>query len=173
MYDADAHCKGYKDNKVALIQPKRMEWDLDKECRITIAEAVSANKKLCDDLDLRIMEHKAWGKGFIKKSRISPDAFFQLAMQLAYKRDSGGKRALTYEASVTRLFAQVRDVLLRWLLVGGNVSELARERVVCSRILTCGKTLTPLAAASRASRGGRASARAALKALLTPAIKSS
>ena len=68
MYDADAHCKGYKDNKVALIQPKRMEWDLDKECRITIAEAVSANNKLCDDLDLRIMEHKAWGKGFIKKS---------------------------------------------------------------------------------------------------------
>lgn len=51
----------------------------------------------------------------MKKARISPDAFFQLAMQLAYKRDSNGKRALTYEASVTRLFAQGRTETVRSL----------------------------------------------------------
>ena len=53
----------------------------------------------------------------MKKARISPDAFFQLAMQLAYKRDSGGKRALTYEASVTRLFAQGRTETVRSLSI--------------------------------------------------------
>jgi len=44
-----------------------------------IAEAVAANKELCDDLDLVIMTHSAFGKGFMKKARVSPDAFFQVS----------------------------------------------------------------------------------------------
>lgn len=118
MYRDDGHSKGYEDTgveQVKLTPPVRLCWDLDDECKKVIAEAVGANKELCDDLDLMILTHSAFGKGFMKKARISPDAFFQLAMQLAYKRDSGGNRALTYEASVTRLFAQGRTETVRSL----------------------------------------------------------
>jgi len=118
MYRDDGHCKGYEDaavEQVNLISPWRMAWNLESEATKVITEAVAANKELCDDLDLVIMTHSAFGKGFMKKARVSPDAFFQIAMQLAYMRDSGGKRALTYEASVTRLFAQGRTETVRSL----------------------------------------------------------
>jgi carnitine O-palmitoyltransferase 1 len=118
MYRDDGHAKGYQETsteQVNLMPPLRMTWNLESDCKKVIAEAVTANQELCNDLDLVIMTHDAFGKGFMKKARISPDAFFQIAMQLAYKRDSGGKRALTYEASVTRLFAQGRTETVRSL----------------------------------------------------------
>jgi len=118
MYREDGHCKGYDEpsaDQGTLHNPMRATWNLDIESKKVITQAVTANNEICDDLDLVIMTHSAFGKGFMKKARISPDAFFQLAMQLAYKRDSNGKRALTYEASVTRLFAQGRTETVRSL----------------------------------------------------------
>ena len=118
MYGDDGHCKGYFDStceQVNLMRPLRAQWNLEPDCKKAIAEAAAANTELCNDLDLVIMTHTAFGKGFMKKARVSPDAFFQLAMQLAYKKDSGGNRALTYEASVTRLFAQGRTETVRSL----------------------------------------------------------
>lgn len=41
---------------------------------------------LLNDLDLRILVHRAYGKGFMKTCRVSPDAFIQMALQLAYYR---------------------------------------------------------------------------------------
>ena len=43
----------------------------------------------------------------------SPDAFIQLALQLAYYKDSGGNFALTYEAITTRLFLLGRTETVR------------------------------------------------------------
>ena len=37
-----------------------------------------------NDLDLHILKHDAYGKGFIKKCKMSPDAYIQIALQLAY-----------------------------------------------------------------------------------------
>ena len=44
---------------------------------------------------------------------MSPDAYIQMALQLAYYKDSGGKFALTYEASMTRLYLQGRTETVR------------------------------------------------------------
>ncbi|KAF4532019.1 hypothetical protein B566_EDAN011866, partial [Ephemera danica] len=55
-------------------------------------------------MDLVVHDHNEWGKGAIKKLGVSPDAFMQLAMLLAYSRDTNGRLPLTYEASMTRLF---------------------------------------------------------------------
>lgn len=56
--------------------------------------------------------HNAYGKGFMKTCRVSPDAFIQMALQLAYFRDAG-RFSLTYEASMTRLFREGRTETVR------------------------------------------------------------
>ena len=119
IYRDDGHCRGYGDSafeQVALANPKRLGWSVTPPMRKSIDEALAHNTELIADLDLNVFKHDAFGKGFMKKARISPDAFFQIAMQLAYKMDAG-KRALTYEASVTRLFAQGRTETVRSLSI--------------------------------------------------------
>lgn len=65
-----------------------------------------------EDLDLVILDHAAWGKGFIKTCGISPDAFIQIALQLAYYRDANCF-VQTYEASMTRLYLCGRTETVR------------------------------------------------------------
>jgi hypothetical protein len=47
---------------------------------------------LLNDVDLRLLAHSAFGKGLMKKCRISPDAFIQMALQLAYYRVQNTKQ---------------------------------------------------------------------------------
>lgn len=68
--------------------------------------------KLINEVNLRILVHQDYGKGFMKKCRISPDAYIQMALQLAYYRDAG-RFSLTYEASMTRLFREGRTETVR------------------------------------------------------------
>lgn len=56
--------------------------------------------------------HDAYGKGLMKANSISPDAYIQMALQLAYYRDAG-RFNLTYEASMTRLFREGRTETVR------------------------------------------------------------
>jgi carnitine O-palmitoyltransferase 1 len=67
---------------------------------------------LLNDVDLHIYVHTKFGKGFIKNCNTSPDAFIQMALQLAYYRDIG-KHHLTYEASMTRMFREGRTETVR------------------------------------------------------------
>lgn len=48
----------------------------------------------------------------MKINSMSPDAYIQMALQLAYFRDAG-KFNLTYEASMTRLFREGRTETVR------------------------------------------------------------
>jgi hypothetical protein len=41
---------------------------------------------ICLDLDQQAMPFTTFGKGAIKKCKVSPDAFVQMALQLAYFR---------------------------------------------------------------------------------------
>lgn len=70
------------------------------------------NQSALQDVELRIFVHNAFGKGVMKKCRLSPDAFIQMALQLAYYRDAN-KFSLTYEASMTRLFREGRTETVR------------------------------------------------------------
>ncbi|XP_055635447.1 carnitine O-palmitoyltransferase 1, liver isoform isoform X2 [Toxorhynchites rutilus septentrionalis] len=94
-------------------KPKRLVFDLDNKVALdAIQEAHLAAQQLLNDVDLRIFVHDAYGKGLMKKCRLSPDAFLQMALQLAYYRDAG-KFSLTYEASMTRLFREGRTETVR------------------------------------------------------------
>lgn len=67
---------------------------------------------LLNDVDLHIYVHDLFGKGLAKVSKTSPDAYAQMALQLAYYNDIG-KFNLTYEASMTRMFKEGRTETVR------------------------------------------------------------
>ena len=46
----------------------------------------SSAPRLIDDLDFLVLRFPDYGKNFIKSVRCSPDAYLQLALQLAYYR---------------------------------------------------------------------------------------
>ncbi|XP_055916063.1 carnitine O-palmitoyltransferase 1, muscle isoform isoform X2 [Eupeodes corollae] len=108
-YDEDGNTKGTPE--FTPPSPIRLNWELEP-CKEKIEEATADATKLLNDVDLRILVHNEYGKGFMKKCRISPDAYIQMALQLAYYRDA--KRfSLTYEASMTRLFREGRTETVR------------------------------------------------------------
>jgi carnitine O-palmitoyltransferase 1 len=74
--------------------------------------AVKHARNLIDDLDLVALHHSAFGKGRMKKSGLSPDAFIQLALQVAFYRDQK-KFVQTYESSLARLFLGGRTETIR------------------------------------------------------------
>lgn len=64
------------------------------------------------NVDHKITLHKDFSKGFMKKCNVSPDAFIQMAFQLAYYRQHK-KFSLTYEPAMTRLFRKGRTETIR------------------------------------------------------------
>uniref|UniRef100_A0A4W6ENZ7 carnitine O-palmitoyltransferase n=1 Tax=Lates calcarifer TaxID=8187 RepID=A0A4W6ENZ7_LATCA len=107
-YTEDGHCKGEVDR--SLPHPQRLLWDIPSEAQVHSSLAVA--QALADDVDCHVFPFSEFGKGRIKKLRISPDAFIQIGLQLAYYRDRGGF-CLTYEASMTRLFREGRTETVR------------------------------------------------------------
>ncbi|CAL7941420.1 unnamed protein product [Xylocopa violacea] len=109
-YNEKGHNKG--EPEFAPPAPVRLQWDLNANCIAAIEESYQVAYKLLNDVELRIYVHDAYGKGFMKVNSMSPDAYLQMALQLAYYRDSG-KFNLTYEASMTRLFREGRTETVR------------------------------------------------------------
>lgn len=109
-YNADGRCNGTMEAPPP--NPIRLEWDFPKPCLDLIESSRATACQLCEDVDLHIMMHNAYGKGFVKTCKVSPDAYIQIALQLAYYR-SAGKFCLTYESSMTRLFREGRTETVR------------------------------------------------------------
>lgn len=53
-----------------------------------IQNSLQVTQQLVSDVDLKLFMHDAFGKGLMKKCKTSPDAFIQMALQLAYYRVS-------------------------------------------------------------------------------------
>lgn len=91
--------------------------------------------ELLNDVDLKLTMYTDYGKGFMKKVKVSPDAYVQLALQLAYYRDAG-RLCLTYEASMTRLYREGRTETVRpvtiesaaWVKAMGDANKTDEER---------------------------------------------
>jgi len=56
------------------------------QCREVIERCLSDAQQLMGDVDLHLLMHDSYGKGFIKCCDVSPDAYIQMALQLAYYR---------------------------------------------------------------------------------------
>ncbi|XP_040289657.1 carnitine O-palmitoyltransferase 1, brain isoform isoform X2 [Bufo bufo] len=109
-YNDEGHCKGQADATLPL--PQRLQWEISSECQEIIHSSLNVAQALADDVDFHAFPFKDFGKGLIKKCKTSPDAFIQIALQLAHYRDKG-KFCLTYEASMTRLFREGRTETVR------------------------------------------------------------
>lgn len=92
--------------------PVRLQWAIESDCVLHIEKAAENAQKLIKDLDLNIYPHDMYGKGFIKSYKVSPDAYIQMALQLAYYRDIG-TFCLTYESGTTRLYRDGRTETVR------------------------------------------------------------
>uniref|UniRef100_A0A671MQY2 carnitine O-palmitoyltransferase n=1 Tax=Sinocyclocheilus anshuiensis TaxID=1608454 RepID=A0A671MQY2_9TELE len=133
-YTEEGHCKG--DVASSLPPPTRLTWDIPAECQERIERSLAVAQTLADDVDFHVLPIQDFGKGAIKKCKISPDAFIQIALQLAYYRNRGSF-TLTYEASMTRLFREGRTETVRSCtsesctfvraLEGGESKEVCRH----------------------------------------------
>lgn len=84
-YQEDGHCRGYGDlRKGHLPPPLRLKWQLPPACVARIESARTLAEEQTKDLDLYVLRHDDFGKGVIKQCKISPDAFIQMALQMAY-----------------------------------------------------------------------------------------
>ncbi|ENN80944.1 hypothetical protein YQE_02649, partial [Dendroctonus ponderosae] len=106
--------------------PCRLSWDIKFDCQNSIEASLYVANTLIEDIDLRIYVHDRYGKGFMKGCRLSPDAYIQMALQLAYYRD-GGKFCLTYEATMTRLYREGRTETVRPCTVESSTWVKAME----------------------------------------------
>ncbi|XP_077177401.1 carnitine O-palmitoyltransferase 1, liver isoform isoform X1 [Paroedura picta] len=109
-YTEDGHCKGEINSGIPM--PTRLQWEIPEECQEVIERSLATARPLADDVDFHSFPFETFGKGLMKKTKTSPDAFVQLALQLAHYRDMG-KFCLTYEASMTRIFREGRTETVR------------------------------------------------------------
>lgn len=58
------------------------------QCEEQISQSLAVAQALADDVDIHVFAYQEFGKGRIKKCRVSPDAFIQMVLQLAYYRVS-------------------------------------------------------------------------------------
>uniref|UniRef100_A0A7N6AD24 Carnitine O-palmitoyltransferase n=1 Tax=Anabas testudineus TaxID=64144 RepID=A0A7N6AD24_ANATE len=133
-YNAEGHCKGEVD--ASLPRPQKLNWEILPECEEQISQSLAVAQALADDVDFHVFPFQDFGKGKIKKCRVSPDAFIQMALQLAYYRERG-TFCLTYEASMTRLFREGRTETVRSCsnessafvraLEGGEAADVCRR----------------------------------------------
>ncbi|KAK2820306.1 hypothetical protein Q5P01_023265 [Channa striata] len=133
-YNAEGHCKGEVDS--SLPRPQKLNWEIPPECEEQISCSLAVAQALADDVDFHVFPFRDFGKGKIKKCRVSPDAFIQMALQLAYYRERR-TFCLTYEASMTRLFREGRTETVRSCtnessafvraLEGGEAADVCRR----------------------------------------------
>lgn len=117
-YLPDGHCRPFprvntSNNNTSVDDAwSRLQWQLTREAETEVITARDTLHGFIDDLDLTVCAYSAYGKDFVKMCRVSPDAYLQMAMQLAYYRDQGRFDA-TYESSMTRLFLHGRTETVR------------------------------------------------------------
>lgn len=101
------------ERKMQKIQPaEKLKFQLSKSCCKEIEKAHSIYAEARADLDMYILRFGEYGKGMAKRAKCSPDAWIQMALQLAYFRNQG-RFDQTYESSTTRLFNLGRTETIR------------------------------------------------------------
>lgn len=96
--------------------PEPLDWRVAPETERAIVAAESAALSLIESQAMNVV-HTPYGKASIKTFGVSPDAWAQMIVQLAYARLLNGlgqpRRGGTYEAATTRKFLKGRTEAIR------------------------------------------------------------
>ena len=91
----------------------KLSWLVDDQVRASIAAAEDTAKAITSDSDIGVLWYSEYGADWIKKvARQAPDAYIQMALQLAYA-SVHGRQTATYETASTRLFRHGRTDVIR------------------------------------------------------------
>ncbi|XP_029383755.1 choline O-acetyltransferase b [Echeneis naucrates] len=90
-----------------LPPPRRLLWKCSPHIQGLLTASGDRVQRLVNNLDMDVFKFKAYGKDFIKKQKMSPDAFIQVALQLAFYK-CNGRLVSTYESASIRRFQEGR-----------------------------------------------------------------
>lgn len=113
-YNADGTLKAEatRNPNERKISAHRLHFQFTDGLKADIEEAALYASNLISDLDLEVRQFDSFGKDIIKKAKCSPDAFVQMALQLAFFRNQK-KFVQTYESAMARLYLDGRTETIR------------------------------------------------------------
>jgi carnitine O-acetyltransferase len=94
--------------------PQRLKWVLDNTAHTAIEVASAAVSKMIHNSDLTTLQFHHYGNAFLKRYKLTPDFFVQLAIQLAHYKMHKRVPAV-YETAHSRLFYHGRTETIRSL----------------------------------------------------------
>ncbi|CAG8525256.1 16622_t:CDS:2, partial [Acaulospora colombiana] len=97
---------------VPLAEPQYLKWTIDHNIHSIIEKAKTNIQSAISNVDSVLLHYQEYGSNWLKSVKISPDAFVQMAMQLAYYR-LYGEPCPTYESASTRKFLHGRTETVR------------------------------------------------------------
>ncbi|NWR53520.1 CLAT acetyltransferase, partial [Regulus satrapa] len=95
------------DSVSELPAPRRLRWKCSPDIQTYLASAAEKLQRTVENLDFIAYKFENYGKEFIKRQKISPDAYIQVALQLAFYR-CHRKLVPTYESASLRRFDEGR-----------------------------------------------------------------
>uniref|UniRef100_A0A8D0AQP8 Choline O-acetyltransferase n=1 Tax=Sander lucioperca TaxID=283035 RepID=A0A8D0AQP8_SANLU len=92
-----------------LPAPRKLRWKCTPEIHKLLASSADKLQRFgqVENLDMNVHKFYNYGKEFIKKQKMSPDAYIQVALQLAYYR-CHSRLVSTYESASIRRFQKGR-----------------------------------------------------------------
>ncbi|KAK2852630.1 hypothetical protein Q7C36_007831 [Tachysurus vachellii] len=90
-----------------LPSPRHLHWKCSPEIQKFFRSSAEKLQRLVKNLDMNVHDFRSYGKEFIKKHEMSPDAYIQVALQFAFYR-CHGRPVPTYESASIRRFQQGR-----------------------------------------------------------------
>ncbi|XP_028918959.1 carnitine O-acetyltransferase isoform X2 [Ornithorhynchus anatinus] len=97
---------------IPLPMPKKLRFNITPEVKNDIEKAKQNLNIMVQDLDISVFVFHHFGKNFPKSEKMSPDAFIQMALQLAYFRIYG-QSCSTYESASLRMYHLGRTDTIR------------------------------------------------------------
>ncbi|XP_074855642.1 choline O-acetyltransferase [Carettochelys insculpta] len=95
------------DSVSELPTPRRLRWKCSPEIQGHLASSAEKLQRIANNLDFIAYKFEHYGKEFIKKQKTSPDAYIQVALQLAFYR-CHRRLVPTYESASMRRFEEGR-----------------------------------------------------------------
>ncbi|KAG8434999.1 hypothetical protein GDO86_013091 [Hymenochirus boettgeri] len=120
------------DSVSELPAPRRLRWKCSPEIQGLLASSADKLQRIVKNLDFTVYKFKNYGKEFIKKQRMSPDGFIQVALQLAFYR-CHRKLVPTYESASIRRFQRGRV---------DNIRSSTAEALAFVKAMVDGKNMT-------------------------------